>query len=204
MSSPTRLQQDSSGATPSVSSSALDVTLLSNAACNSKSSDDEATSSSMAELIDNLLKFRNENLFTDISIYVEGVEFPCHKVILCASSSYFRTMFTCDLKESRLGKVYIENISPWTMKRLLDYIYTGKIEINLTNVIDLLNSALLFELNKLIDLCVNFVLDNIDLNNCVELNLFASMHQLKKLEQYTFQFILGKYFCQIFGFILFC
>jgi hypothetical protein len=153
---------------------------------------DEDSSSPLAELIDTLLKFRNENLFTDISIYVEGVEFPCHKVILCASSSYFRAMFTCDLRESRLGKVYIENISPWTMKRLLDYMYTGKIEINLTNVIDLLNSALLFELGRLVDKCVAFVLENIDLNNCVELNLFASMHQLNELEQYTFQFILGK------------
>lgn len=143
------------------------------------------------ELVDNLHRFRNENLFTDISIYVDGVEFPCHKVILCASSTYFRTMFTCDLKESRLGKVYLENMSPWTMKRLLDYVYTGKIEINLANVIDLLNAALLFELNQLVDKCVGFVLDNIDLNNCVELNLFASMHQLKKLEQYTYQFILG-------------
>ena len=156
--------------------------------CKCKVADDDFP----AEIIENLVKFRNENLFTDISIYVEGVEFPCHKAILCASSNYFKAMFSCDLKESRLGKVYIENISPWTMKRLLDYIYTGKIEINLANVIDLLNSALLFELNKLIDKCINFVLDNIDLNNCVELNLFASMHQLKKLEQYTFQFILGK------------
>jgi hypothetical protein len=143
------------------------------------------------DIINNLLTFRNENLFTDISIYVEGVEFACHKVLLCAASTYFRAMFSCDLKESRLGKVYIENISPWTMKRLLDYIYTGNIEINLSNVIDLLNSALLFELNKLVDRCVEFVLENIDINNCVEINIFASMHQLKKLEQCTFKFIQG-------------
>jgi hypothetical protein len=62
------------------------------------------------ELNHNLIKFRNENLFTDIFIYVEGVEFPCHKVILCASSSYFKAMFSCDLKESRLGKVIIVHL----------------------------------------------------------------------------------------------
>ena len=72
-------------------------------------------------LWDNLFKFKNETSFTDICIYVDGVEFKCHKVILCAASSYFKAMFSCDLKESRLGKVYIENISPWTMKRLLDF-----------------------------------------------------------------------------------
>ena len=78
-----------------------------------------------SEMVLNFHKFRNENLFTDIFIYVEGVEFPCHKVVLCAASCYFKAMFSCDLKESRLGKVFIENISPWTMKRLLDFIYTG-------------------------------------------------------------------------------
>lgn len=145
------------------------------------------------ETIENLFKFKNENLFTDVHIYVEGVEFPCHKVILCAASSYFKAMFSCDLKESRHGKVYIENISPWTMKRLLDFIYTGKIEINYENVIDLFNAAVLFQLYKLVDKCTNYIQANIDLNNCVEINLFSSMHQLTTLENYSFKFILENF-----------
>lgn len=145
------------------------------------------------EIIDNLYKFKNENLFTDISIYVEGVEFPCHKVILCAASSYFKAMFSCDLKESRLGKVYIENISPWTMKRLLDFIYTGKIEINYENVIDLFNAAVMFQLYKLAERCTDYIREHIDLNNCIEINLFACIHELKGLEEETFTFILDNF-----------
>lgn len=80
-----------------------------------------------SEMVQNFSKFRSESLFTDIFIYVDGVEFPCHKVVLCAASLYFKAMFSCDLTESRHGKVFIENISPWTMKRLLDFIYTGKL-----------------------------------------------------------------------------
>lgn len=145
------------------------------------------------ETIENLFKFKNENLFTDVYIYVEGVEFPCHKVVLCASSFYFKAMFSCDLKESRLGKVYIENISPWTMKRLLDFIYTGRIEINYENVIDLFNAAVLFQLYKLADKCINYVKHHIDLNNCIEINQFASLHNLVDLEAQTFQFILENF-----------
>ena len=33
-------------------------------------------------LWDNLFRFKNETLFTDICIYVDGVEFKCHKVII--------------------------------------------------------------------------------------------------------------------------
>ena len=145
------------------------------------------------ETIENLYKFKNESLFTDIFIYIEGVEFPCHKVILCAASSYFKAMFSCDLKESRLGKVYIENISPWTMKRLLDFIYTGKIEINFENVIELFNAACMFQLYKLAENCTNYIKKNIDLYNCVEINLFASMHNLVDLESDTFKFILENF-----------
>lgn len=79
-----------------------------------------------SDMVAHFNRFRNENQFTDVFIYVEGVEFPCHKVVLCAASCYFKAMFSCDLKESRQGKVFIENISPWTMKRILDFIYTGK------------------------------------------------------------------------------
>jgi hypothetical protein len=145
------------------------------------------------ETIENLYKFKNESLFTDIFIYIEGVEFPCHKVILCAASSYFKAMFSCDLKESRLGKVYIENISPWTMKRLLDFIYTGKIEINFENVIELFNAACMFQLYKLAEKCTNYIKDHVDLYNCIEINLFASMHNLVELESDTFKFILENF-----------
>jgi hypothetical protein len=145
------------------------------------------------ETCENLFKFKNESLFTDVHIYVEGVEFACHKVILCAASAYFRAMFSCDLKEARHGKVYIENISPWTMKRLLDFIYTGRIEINAENVIDLFNAALLFQMHKLVDKCIGFIEANVDLNNCVEINLFASMHSLEGLENSSFKFILENF-----------
>ena len=145
------------------------------------------------EKCESLFKFKNENLFTDVFIYVEGVEFPCHKVILCASSQYFQAMFSCDLKESRHGKVFIENMSPWTMKRLLDFIYTGKIEISYENVIDLFNAAVLFQLSKLVDKCISYVKKNVDLSNCVEIYLFGSMHGLKDLQAYTYQFILENF-----------
>ena len=153
----------------------------------------DKTNDSQIDLIDNLFRFKNECLFTDIYIYVDGVEFPCHKVILCAASNYFKAMFSCDLKESRLGKVFIENISPWTMKRLLDYIYTGKIEINYDNVIDIFNAAVMFQLFKLVDKCTDYIQQHIDINNCIEINLFASMHNLTKLENDTFQFILENF-----------
>ena len=145
------------------------------------------------EWLRTLQTFRNEALFCDICIYIDGIEFPCHKVVLCAASSYFKAMFSCDLKESRLGKVYIENISPWTMKRLLDFIYTGCIEIACDNVIDVFNAAAMFQLGALADTCVAFVRQHVDAQNCVDIHMFAAMHGLADLEAHAFAYMLDNF-----------
>jgi hypothetical protein len=146
-----------------------------------------------SEMSANFVRFRNENLFTDVSIYVDGVEFPCHKVIICAASQYFKAMFSCDLKEARMGKVFIENISPWTMKRILDFIYTGHIDILPDTVVDIFNAAVMFQLIDLASICANFIEDHVDCSNCVEIHLFASQHCLVDLEKKTFDFILENF-----------
>jgi hypothetical protein len=79
------------------------------------------------------------------------------------------------------------------MKRLLDFIYTGKIEINYENVIDIFNAAAMFQLYKLADKCTDYIEEHIDLSNCIEIHVFASLHQLVKLEKDTFQFILDNF-----------
>lgn len=69
----------------------------------------------------------------------------------------------------------------------------GKIEINYENVIEIFNAAMMFQLNKLADKCSDYIHDHIDLANCIEIHVFASMHQLEQLEIDTFQFILDNF-----------
>uniref|UniRef100_A0A672K693 BTB domain-containing protein n=1 Tax=Sinocyclocheilus grahami TaxID=75366 RepID=A0A672K693_SINGR len=45
-------------------------------------------------------EFRDSRLFTDVIISVQGREFPCHRAMLSACSSYFRAMFCNDHRES--------------------------------------------------------------------------------------------------------
>ena len=102
-------------------------------------------------------------------------------------------MFSCDLKESRLGKVYIENISPWTMKRLLDFMYTSIIEINQDNIIEIFNAAIMFNLYNLVEKCTIYIQEHIDITNCIDLYLFADLYDIEKLKEATFNFILENF-----------
>ena len=52
---------------------------------------------------------------------------------------------------------------------------------------------MMFQLNKLADKCSDYIHDHIDLANCIEIHVFASIHQLEQLEIDTFQFILDNF-----------
>jgi len=63
-----------------------------------------------------------QKLLVWIAVSSEGMSRPWFvpsQMAICAASCYFKAMFSCDLKESRLGKVFIENISPWTNNEYL-------------------------------------------------------------------------------------
>lgn len=45
---------------------------------------------------------------------------------MAARSPVFRTMFTCGLSESQNGRLKIEDFPAPVIRRLLDYVYTGR------------------------------------------------------------------------------
>lgn len=63
---------------------------------------------------------------SDISIIVDGANFPVHKNILSAQSPVFEAMFSHeDTKEALERKVAISDASVDVMKDFLLYLYTG-------------------------------------------------------------------------------
>ncbi|KAK6973368.1 kelch-like protein 24, partial [Biomphalaria glabrata] len=49
--------------------------------------------------------------FCDVMIYVDDVEFPCHRVILCAYSDYFQAMFSSGMQEAITQSVKLNDVS---------------------------------------------------------------------------------------------
>lgn len=61
-----------------------------------------------------------------------GKVFPCHKLIMSARSPVFKAMFVVQMKESKSGKVTIEDIKPEIMTEMLHFIYTGLVKDSVT------------------------------------------------------------------------
>lgn len=126
-------------------------------------------------------EFRDSRLFTDVVISVQGREFPCHRAVLSASSSYFRAMFCNDHRESREMLVEINGILAEAMDSFLTYIYTGRAKITTENVQFLFETSNLFQITTLRDACAKFLEDQLDPCNCLGIQRFADAHSLKQL-----------------------
>ncbi len=53
------------------------------------------------QVLSGLNSLRQERAFCDITLAVDGDEYPCHKVVLCSFSPYFKAMFSGEMAESK-------------------------------------------------------------------------------------------------------
>lgn len=125
-------------------------------------------------VLENLREMRQNAEFTDVVLCAGGVDFPCHKAVLAASSPYFRAMFTSDLRERNSQRIQLPEIYSDTMALILDYVYSGEVKITLENVQSLFQAADFLDYNNLSAGCIVFLKNNITVDNCIDLIQFAS------------------------------
>lgn len=138
-------------------------------------------------------EFRDGRIFTDVVISVEGREFPCHRAVLSACSSYFRAMFLNDHRESREMLVEINGIRAEAMDTFLQYVYTGRARITTDNVQFLFETSSLFQIATLRDACAKFLEDQLDPCNCLGIQRFADAHSLKLLASRCRSYVLQSF-----------
>ena len=158
-------------------------------------------------LIKDLSDQRKTGELCDIIIKVNGRNYFAHKAVLGATSPYFRSMFTSCMKEQASKDIDLTSSldleRPDSFKLMLDYIYTGEIEINVNNAEDMLRIAdfLLFEDVK--EYCKQFYLQhgNLNINNCFALSELAEQHNLVEVAHVAESMVQSRFhdyfvFCQ--------
>ncbi|XP_055353463.1 BTB/POZ domain-containing protein 6-like [Paramacrobiotus metropolitanus] len=100
--------------------------------------------------------------------YGQVKTFRAHRLTLSISSDVFHTMFNGSLAE-RAGKaIEIPDILPDAFSNLLSYIYTGSVEnMKEENALPTLYCADKYDLPWLAELCTDFVVDELDADNCL-------------------------------------
>lgn len=92
-----------------------------------------------------------------------------HRAILSAVSPYFKALFTNSLKggKTETTEVAIDSVPGKIFSLILDYAYTGTCNVNADNVEQLLPLADQFEVLGVVQLCCQFLLQELRPENCL-------------------------------------
>lgn len=148
-----------------------------------------------AELLDALRRFYISGLFTDVSLQCgeSGQVFHCHRALLSARSSYFKVMFTADMRERSNSVIKLAGVDSAVLGALVNYVYTAQVRITEDNVQSLLEAADLLQFTTVKQACEEFLMRLLDVDNCLGMHAFAQLHLCPGLEREAQRVMLSRF-----------
>ncbi|XP_063297746.1 kelch-like protein 30 [Pelobates fuscus] len=118
-------------------------------------------------ILSGLQTLRFNPQLSDVTLMVQGREFPCHRAVLALCSQYFHAMFTGEFQESISAHVEIKEVDADMMETLIDFSYTGRLTINQGNVEGLIRTSNLLHFPAVRKVCSRYLQQQMDATNCL-------------------------------------
>ncbi|KAL7840787.1 hypothetical protein AOLI_G00261100 [Acnodon oligacanthus] len=118
-------------------------------------------------LQDGLYDLLENDTMVDCILKIKDKEFPCHRLVLAACSSYFRAFFQSGVEESKQREIVLEDVEPGVMGMILKYLYTSSINVTEQNVQDIFALANMLQIPSIFTVCVSFLQKRLSLSNCL-------------------------------------
>ncbi|KAK2583482.1 hypothetical protein KPH14_009450 [Odynerus spinipes] len=141
------------------------------------------------KVLRNLNGQRLKNQFTDVGLVADGNVIHAHRSVLAAGSAYFNAMFTGGLVEEQQELVEIHSISANILSLLIDFIYTGNVDITEDNVQELFAAADMLELDEVVSGCITYLQQQLHYSNALGIYRFAEAHNRLDLLETALRFI---------------
>ena len=100
-----------------------------------------------------LLGFGKKRKFTDCTICCKGEELPCHRSVLAHASPVFEGMLDADMIEGKSQCININDAEPDVIKAMVEFAYTGLLEVKAEHVAPLLIQADVYQMDALMRAC---------------------------------------------------
>ncbi|XP_062372401.1 kelch-like protein 33 [Sardina pilchardus] len=131
-----------------------------------------------------------ENVGCDIVLQAEEKEFTAHRVILAASSDYFRGMFASGMREAQEPSVSLPSLGDEELEAFLHCSYSGALDLTWDCVFDLVCSALQFQIQPTLTLCLDFLEREINADSCLDVASFAEAYGMGDLLELADDYVL--------------
>ena len=133
---------------------------------------------------------RQQSYFCNITLVAkEGNEFKAHRNVLSAASPFFSKLLQSEMKEREEGVIRFEEISKSILSDVLEFIYTGSVEINEKNARDLIIAADYLLLESLKTISGRFLGKRMSNCNCFSIFYFAEKYRCEELALRSTKFI---------------
>jgi hypothetical protein len=123
---------------------------------------------SASELLADIARLCDNPRYSDMTLQVGDVNFPCHKLILALRSSYFHETLFQAPAQTVSHRVPLNDVAPEDVKNVLNFMYKGEIELDNETVCRIVRLAKLFHLDELKQICFRFMTGALDVENCLQ------------------------------------
>ena len=128
------------------------------------------------EAFERMMQMREEDKLCDVILAVGEKEIHAHRLVLASSSQYFYSMFVRDMKESRQDRIELKGVDADAMQLLVEFAYSSKLEITVSNVQSLMTAASLFDFPSVFEAAAKFLAGQLHPSNCLGIRVFARTH----------------------------
>ncbi|XP_060915973.1 zinc finger and BTB domain-containing protein 8B [Labrus mixtus] len=121
----------------------------------------------MPKLLFELNELRKRDYFCDCSILVEGRVFKAHRNVLFAGSGYFRALLVHYLQDSgqRYSTASLDIVTADAFSIILDFLYSGRLALNRSNVIEVMSAASYLQMTDLVNFCKGYIRSSLEICN---------------------------------------
>ncbi|RXN01342.1 hypothetical protein EOD39_7071 [Acipenser ruthenus] len=118
----------------------------------------------------------------DLVIEVAGKKIRAHKSILAEKSDYFKARLSRDILK-------VKGVSYTTLKVLIDYIYSSRMDVNKENVVEVITGAKILQISCAVESAMNTMAGQITMENCYEILTIAKKQRLNELKDTAYRFM---------------
>lgn len=133
------------------------------------------------ETLESMEQLRRNEELCDVELVVDQQCFRAHRVVLAASSMYFRAMFCRQMAESGQRRVVIQGVDADALASLIKFSYTCALEINEENAQSLLAASNFLQMLRAREACCKFLQERLDCSNCLDVADFAEFQSCQDL-----------------------
>lgn len=119
----------------------------------------------LPKLLFELNEQRKRDFFCDCSILVEGRVFKAHRNVLFAGSGYFRALLVHYLQDNgqRYSTASLDIVTADAFSIILDFLYSGRLALNRSNVIEVMSAASYLQMTDLVNFCKLYIRSSLEI-----------------------------------------